>query len=113
MVLGRFQWSTCLKILCRTRLQAIKMYYAVEDFLQTRLHLQISEEKSKVVNLKKNSSEFLGFRIKAHHKKTNKRTLYDCSFTYDQKGTWKCANKGKTSYKGNLETPINGECLAL
>src|SRR4051794_6048399 len=52
------------------------MYYAVKDFLQTRLHLEISEEKSKVVNLKKNSSEFLGFRIKAHRKKTNKRTLY-------------------------------------
>jgi hypothetical protein len=52
------------------------MYHAVKDFLQTRLHLQISEEKSKVVNLKKNSSEFLGFRIKAHQKRTNKRTLY-------------------------------------
>ena len=52
------------------------MYYAVKDFLQTRLHLQISEEKSKVVNLKKNSSEFLGFRLKAHPKKTSKRNLY-------------------------------------
>ena len=39
-------------------------------------YLQISEEKSKVVNLKKNSSEFLGFRLKAHRKRTNKRTLY-------------------------------------
>jgi RNA-directed DNA polymerase len=52
------------------------MHYAVKDFLHTRLHLEISEEKSKVVNLRKNSSEFLGFRLKAHRKRTNKRILY-------------------------------------
>ena len=70
------RYADDFKILCRTRSQAIKMYYAVKDFLQTRLHLQISEEKSRVVNLKKNSSEFLGFRLKAHPKKTSKRNLY-------------------------------------
>ena len=70
------RYADDFKILCRTRSQAIKMHYAVKDFLQTRLHLEISEEKSNVVNLKKNSSEFLGFRIKAHRKQTNKRTLY-------------------------------------
>ena len=70
------RYADDFKILCRTRPQAIKMHYAVKDFLQTRLHLEISEEKSKVVNLKKNSSEFLGFRLKAHPKKTSRRTLY-------------------------------------
>ncbi len=70
------RYADDFKILCRTRSQAIKMYYAVKDFLKTRLHLEISKEKSKVVNLKKNSSEFLGFRLKAHLKSTNTRTLY-------------------------------------
>lgn len=70
------RYANDFKILCRTRSQATKMYYAVKDFLQTRLRLKISEEKLKVVNLKKNSSEFLGFRLKAHLKKTKKRTLY-------------------------------------
>nr|BAA82060.1 IepA [Priestia megaterium] len=70
------RYADDFKILCRTRSQAIKMYYAVNDFLHTRLRLEISEQKSKVVNLKKNSSEFLGFRSKAHLKKTKKRTLY-------------------------------------
>lgn len=70
------RYADDFKILCRTRSQAIKMHYAVKDFLQIRLRLEISEEKSKVVNLKKNSSEFLGFRLKAHPKKTNRRTLY-------------------------------------
>ena len=70
------RYADDFKILCRTRSQAIKIFYAVKDFLKTRLRLEISDEKSKVVNLKKNSSEFLGFRIKAHRKKVNKRILY-------------------------------------
>lgn len=34
------------------------------DFLKIRLKLDVSPEKSKVINLKKNSSNFLGFKIK-------------------------------------------------
>ena len=41
------------KVLCRTRSQAIRMNYAIRDFLKTRLHLETSEGKSKVINLKK------------------------------------------------------------
>ncbi|MFL6557238.1 MAG: group II intron reverse transcriptase/maturase, partial [Bacillus sp. (in: firmicutes)] len=59
------RYADDFKVLCRTRSQAIKMNYAIRDFLKTRLHLETSEEKSKVINLKKNSSEFLGFSIKA------------------------------------------------
>lgn len=70
------RYADDFKIICRTRSQAIRMFHAVKDFLAIRLNLEISDEKSKVVNLKKNSSEFLGFRIKAHFKKTSKRTLY-------------------------------------
>lgn len=44
------------------------MNYALKDFLRKRLHLETCEEKSKVINLKKNSSEFLGFSIKAIRK---------------------------------------------
>jgi len=56
------------KVMCRKRSQAIKMYNALKDFLKKRLHLVTSEEKSKVVNLKKNSSEFLGFSMKVIRK---------------------------------------------
>jgi hypothetical protein len=44
------------------------MNYAIKDFLKTRLHLETSDEKSKVINLKKNSSEFLGFSFRAIRK---------------------------------------------
>jgi RNA-directed DNA polymerase len=62
------RYADDLKVMCRTRSHAIKMNYALKDFLKNRLHLETSEEKSKVINLKKNSSEFLGFSIKAVRK---------------------------------------------
>src|SRR5690625_7546113 len=55
------RYADDFKVLCRTRSQAIKMNYAIKDFLHTRLHLATSEEKSKVINLKKKSSEIHGF----------------------------------------------------
>src|SRR4051794_28833547 len=62
------RYADDLKVLCRTRSQAIKMNYAIKDFLNTRLLLETSEEKSQVINLKKNSSEFLGFTFKVKRK---------------------------------------------
>lgn len=62
------RYADDFKVMCRTRSQAIKMNYALRDFLRKRLHLETSEEKSRVINIKKNSSEFLGFSIKAIRK---------------------------------------------
>ncbi|MFE4895046.1 group II intron reverse transcriptase/maturase [Peribacillus butanolivorans] len=62
------RYADDLKVLCRTRSQAIKMNYAIKDFLNTRLLLETSDEKSKVINLKKNSSEFLGFSFRVIRK---------------------------------------------
>jgi len=62
------RYADDFKVLCRTRSQAIKMNHAIKDFLNTRLHLETSEEKSKVINLKKKSSEFLGFSFRVKRK---------------------------------------------
>jgi len=62
------RYADDFKVLCRTRSQAIRMNYAIKDFLNIRLHLETSDEKSKVINLKKNSSEFLGFPFRAVRK---------------------------------------------
>lgn len=53
------------KLFTNSYRSAVKLYYAVTDWLQCRLSLEISPEKSKVVNLKEEYSEFLGFKIKA------------------------------------------------
>lgn len=44
------------------------MLKATKQWLFERLKLEVSEEKSKVVNLKKAYSEFLGIKIKVHRK---------------------------------------------
>lgn len=57
-----------------TEENARKILTACQDWIQTRLALETSREKSTIVNLKKNSVEFLGFTIKAIKKgKSNKR----------------------------------------
>ena len=62
------RYADDFKIFCRKRSEADKIFIAVKKWLKKRLKLEISEEKSEVVNLKKKSSEFLGFELKAVRK---------------------------------------------
>ena len=59
------RYADDFKIFCRTKSDADKIFIAVKQWLENRLKLEISDEKSKVVNLKKHCSEFLGFKLKA------------------------------------------------
>lgn len=69
------RYADDFKILCRDWKSAQKWYQAVRLYLKDRLKLDISPEKSKVVNLRKKESEFLGFTIKAKIK-GSKRVAY-------------------------------------
>ena len=62
------RYADDFKIFCRTKEDAEKTYYAVKDWLWKRLKLEVSDEKSKVTNLRKRDSEFLGFRIRLRRK---------------------------------------------
>ena len=53
------RYADDFKIFCKTRSEADKVFIAVKQWLKERLMLDISPEKSKVVNLKKNYSDFL------------------------------------------------------
>lgn len=44
------------------------MFEATKDFIESRLKLEISPEKSKIVNLRKQKSEFLGFSTHVEQK---------------------------------------------
>lgn len=71
------RYADDFKILCRDWKTAQKWYHAARLYLKDRLKLDISPEKSKVINLRKNESEFLGFTIKAEVKgKDGKRVAY-------------------------------------
>ncbi len=63
------RYADDFKIFCRNKKDAQKIFHAVRLWLKDRLSLEISEEKSKIVNLKNSYSEFLGFKIKAVKKK--------------------------------------------
>jgi len=47
------RYADDFKIFCSTRKDADRAYHATKAWLQERLKLEISEEKSKIVNLKK------------------------------------------------------------
>lgn len=63
------RYADDFRIFCRNRQDAEKLFIATEKWLKERLGLDISPEKSRIVNLKKQYSEFLGFKIMVKPKK--------------------------------------------
>lgn len=62
------RYADDFKLFCRTKQDADRIFIAVKQWLKERLNLDISPEKSKVVNTKRKYSEFLGFKIKVREK---------------------------------------------
>lgn len=62
------RYADDFKLFCRNRTDAVKLFAATRLWLKERLGLEISPEKSKIVNLKRHYSEFLGFKLKAKQK---------------------------------------------
>jgi group II intron reverse transcriptase/maturase len=65
------RYADDFKMFCRNRKDAIKLFEATRQWLKHRLGLEISPEKSKILNLKRRYSEFLGFKLKAKIKGKN------------------------------------------
>jgi len=62
------RYADDFRILCKTYSDAFKVFNTVKLWLKEKLHLNISQEKSKILNLKTQGSEFLGFKIKSSMK---------------------------------------------
>lgn len=58
------RYADDFKIFTSNYQSAVKLFHATKGWLKDRLGLDISPEKSKVVNLKEKYSEFLGFKMK-------------------------------------------------
>ncbi|WP_301108340.1 group II intron reverse transcriptase/maturase [Sporosarcina sp.] len=58
------RYADDFKIFCSNPNHAKRLFIAVQKWLKERLGLEISEDKSKIVNLKNDYSEFLGFKMK-------------------------------------------------
>ena len=92
------RYADDFKIMCRTYDEAQRWYHATVDFLKTRLKLDISPEKSKVVNMHKNSSDYLGFKIKVVPKG---KTRYGYVAKTDMSD--KAINKAKSNLKAKVK----------
>lgn len=66
------RYADDFRIFCRTKATAEKTKIAITKWLAERLKLEVSPEKTRVVNVKRKFSEFLGFKIKVHTKGSQK-----------------------------------------
>ena len=88
------RYADDFKIICRKKSDAEKLFIATKDWLKDRLGLEISTEKSKIVNLRKHYSEFLGFKIKVKPKR-KKYVIKSC-----------ISDKAKMKIKANCNKAI-------
>lgn len=70
------RYADDFKLFTRSYESAKRLFYAVTGWLKGRLRLDISPDKSKIVNLKRSYSEFLGLRIKAANHGTKEKPRY-------------------------------------
>lgn len=62
------RYADDFRILCKTKEQADRTLIAVTHWLKERLRLDVSPEKTRVVDTRRSYSEFLGFKIRLHKK---------------------------------------------
>lgn len=62
------RYADDFRIFCKTKTQANLVKTAVTQWLEERLKLEVSPEKTRVVNVKRRASEFLGFSIRTKRK---------------------------------------------
>lgn len=63
------RYADDFKILCKDYKTAQKIFIATRTWLKERLGLEISPEKSKITNVRKSKTEFLGFSLFVERKK--------------------------------------------
>lgn len=63
------RYADDFRIFCRTRNAANLTMMATKQWVEERLKLQVSPEKTRIVNLKRQYSEFLGIKMKVHPKR--------------------------------------------
>lgn len=102
------RYADDFKIFCKSRKHAVNIFNAVKSWLKERLDLEISEEKSKIVNLKKDYSEFLGFKLKlvrkGFKKKEGVKNLRKMEkFSVYSRVSDKAKNKMKISIRKNIK----------
>lgn len=67
------RYADDFRIFCKTKSDAEKTKIAIEKWLKDRLKLDISPEKTRIINTRRRPMEFLGFSIKVQKKKKDSK----------------------------------------
>ena len=108
------RYADDFKLFCRNHQDAVKLFEASKQWLKNRLHLEVSKEKSKIVNLRKNYSYFLGVKFKVHRK--GKKGNQDTKWVVKSHIQEKALNKIKTNVRKhitNIQKPKKSIGLAI
>lgn len=101
------RYADDFRIFCRNRQDAERLFIATQKWLKERLGLDISPEKSKIVNLKKQYSEFLGFKMKVKPKgKRNGKVKYTVVSHVSDKRKEKIKRRA-ADMVGKIQFPVN------
>ncbi|OLS02020.1 group II intron reverse transcriptase/maturase [Tissierella creatinophila] len=113
------RYADDFKIFTNSRTNAKKLFMATKFWLKDRLSLEISDEKSKITNLRKNGSDFLGIRIRAV-KKGTAQLGYVSQSKIDPKRKFKIVEVYKSKLKDLKSSPsmdkakrLNGFTLGI
>lgn len=91
------RYADDFKILAKDFRTAQKWFFATKSYLKERLKLDISPEKSKIINLRKNKSEFLGYSL----------------YVVPKKKKWVCNSKISDKKKKQIKTEIKQRIKAI
>lgn len=103
------RYADDFKILCKNNYIAKKIFGATRHWLKERLGLEISEEKSKITDVRHSNSEFLGFKIKAYYRNGK----YIASTNLTDKSKDQILKNIKEQYKVIKNYPINKNIYTL
>lgn len=95
------RYADDFKIFTNNHKSATKIFHAVEGYLKNHLNLDVSKEKSTITNLKRKSSDFLGFSIKS----VKKRKRYVANTYVSEKKKKDILEKAKTRIKAIQKSP--------
>ncbi len=101
------RYADDFKIFCRDYDTAVKAFEATKQWLKERLGLDISPEKSKITNLKKNYTEFLGIRLKVVPKGKKYVVKSYMSYKAKDKVIKQFRSSIKRMQKSQLKTDVN------
>lgn len=100
------RYADDFRIFCRTKEDAVRTKEAVTAWIEERLKLEVSPEKTRIVNTRKRWSEFLGFKIRVrlkHHKYVVQSAICDKKVEIERA---KLVEQAKTSQNPERKTVV-------